>query len=420
MPNNETTVVSPLHVAIPATASAIKKDKHLQEEKPAGLFSTLPYYSLLLLQAFVYVSIAKWRQPWLGAFIVFAFLPLADAIFPEDWLNPTEKQIKQLVDDVYFKIPLYLAVITDWIYYFWLLDYLTQQSFDLLYLSGVLFLSASFLASNFMVAHELFHKHDLLSRTVGCLTMTKMLYTHLFIEHQYGHHKNVATPLDPASARYQETIYHFVPRSILGSFISAWKIEKRRLLEVEECSTYWHPYNRMIWFVLGYPAFAGIIYTKYGFCGLAIALYLAFQAIVFVEAINYIEHYGLERKEIAPGEYEKIDISHSWNAPHRITNYILFKLQRHSDHHENGYKPYQTLVIHEDSPMLPSGYAFCITLSFVPKYWFNTINPLLMRYKKREKITAEEKANAKKWMNAFMELVTIVFGILMLLGLVTN
>ena len=67
------------------------------------------------------------------------------------------------------------------------------------------------------------------------------------------------------------------------------------------------------------------------------------------------------------GEYEKVTILHSWNAPHRFTNYLLFKLQRHSDHHENSSKPFQTLVSMEQSPFLPHGYNLMILMSFFPK-----------------------------------------------------
>ena len=60
------------------------------------------------------------------------------------------------------------------------------------------------------------------------------------------------------------------------------------------------------------------------------------------ESVNYLEHYGLQRK-LMPGYtdiYESVRITHSWNAPQVITNYLLFKLQRHSDHHANSYKHY--------------------------------------------------------------------------------
>lgn len=106
----------------------------------------------------------------------------------------------------------------------------------------------------------------------------------------------------------------------------------------------------------------------------------AFGSIFYLEAINYIEHYGLLRKKQDNGHYEKVTIKHSWNAAHRFSNYLLFKLQRHSDHHENSYKPYQILVTMKESPQLPHGYTVMILMSFVPKKWFQIMDPLVDAY----------------------------------------
>ena len=164
------------------------------------------------------------------------------------------------------------------------------------------------------------------------------MYLHFYIEHTHGHHRRVATPEDPTSSRRNETLYQFLPRTIIGSWISAWQYEEKRL-GTKEISVY----NRMHIFILCYLMFPSIIKILYGWSGMLFFLSTAGISIIFLETINYIEHYGLVRKEISPGVYEKVDIKHSWNAPHRLTNYLLFKLQRHSDHHENSYKPYQTL-----------------------------------------------------------------------------
>lgn len=378
----------------------------LKEEKnPFALFSTLPYYSILLLYSFIYYSIEYLRHPEICAIIIFSFLMFADNLFPQDWLNPTEIQSKKLAsdaNDIFFKIPLYISVIADWMLYFWVINHLSQQPFHFTYWLSTLFVSGVIISTNFSVGHELFHKHDTIGRFVGAFTMTKMLYTHFFIEHQYGHHKHVATPNDPATSRLNETIYEFLPRTILGSYLSAWNIEKRRLLEIEEYSTHWHPENRMIWYTLSYPGFLAVIWMLFGVVGMLISMCLAFMAVVSLETVNYIEHYGLKRKEVAPGEYERVTIRHSWNAPHRITNYILFKLQRHSDHHENASKPYQTLASYDGSPTLPHGYFFCCAMSFFPNFWFKAINVYATGYNKGIKVTEKEKLDACKSIKMFI------------------
>ena len=60
---------------------------------------------------------------------------------------------------------------------------------------------------------------------------------------------------------------------------------------------------------------------------------------------------------------------HSWNAPQRYTNWLLFNLQRHSDHHAQAKRRYQALLHHPDSPQLPAGYASMFVLALLPPLW---------------------------------------------------
>jgi alkane 1-monooxygenase len=119
--------------------------------------------------------------------------------------------------------------------------------------------------------------------------------------------------------------------------------------------------------LLAAVGFAGAIWVLVGAQAAIIHSIIAFGAIFYLETINYIEHYGLVRKKLPNGEYEKTNILHSWNAPHRFSNYLLFKVQRHSDHHENATKPYQTLVSLEESPFLPHGYTLMAIMALFPK-----------------------------------------------------
>ena len=64
---------------------------------------------------------------------------------------------------------------------------------------------------------------------IGSLTISRNLYMHYAIEHTFGHHRNVATPIDPSSARKGETIWAFFYRSIVGSYLSAWDLECQRV-----------------------------------------------------------------------------------------------------------------------------------------------------------------------------------------------
>lgn len=424
MPNKELIKeqIDDKHEMVPEGARISEKRAHISSKaRPYSLFSTLQYYSIFMLYAVVYYCVRYLHNSWLSVFVIYSVLPICDKLVSEDWLNPTKQQERDLTDNVFFKVPLYLDIIVDWAYFFWVIDYLNNQPFDLLFWTGVLIASATLISTNFMVAHELIHKLGKISRLCGCLTITKMLYTHFFIEHQYGHHRNVATPNDPATSRLGEGLYTFLPRSIYYSWISSWNIEKRRLVEVHEYPTHWSINNRMIWFNIGYILFPTFIYLHFGFIGLCVSLINAAGSVLILEAINYVEHYGLQRKEISPGEYEKVNITHSWNAPHRITNYVLFKLQRHSDHHENSYKPYQTLATYDESPMLPNGYAFCLLMTVAPFFWHKTIDPLVLAYRKGTKLTDTEKASSERWMNLYLiTTITILAGLSLLNAFFSN
>ncbi len=106
----------------------------------------------------------------------------------------------------------------------------------------------------------------------------------------------------------------------------------------------------MTWFTLNNLVVPALVYYYFGTIQLCLLLASAAISIIQYEIVNYIEHYGLSRKLSAKGVYEAVKPEHSWNAPQRITNYVMFKLQRHSDHHEHSRKSYQTLVSYESAP----------------------------------------------------------------------
>lgn len=157
--------------------------------------------------------------------------------------------------------------------------------------------------------------------------------------------------------------------------------------------------NYSVLSVLGNILFLGLMFKIYGVQGGVCFLVMAIGSVIFLESINYVEHYGLRRKQKLDGTYEKVTIRHSWNSPHRFSNYFLFKVQRHSDHHENSLKEYQTLVSMNQSPFLPHGYTVCIFMSFFPKTWFRIMNPLVEAYselKENEAIDENLQMRAQK------------------------
>ena len=363
--------------------------------KPLALFTSLPYYSHYLIDAFGFITAIYYQNPFWVLGIVFLVVPLLDWL-SHDWLNPNEEQYKKLENDIWFKLPLFGQILVDNYLFFYLLYFTQQTDFPLLYIFGLALIMGLQSGHHFLVAHEIFHKRGNFHRISGTLTMFKNLYMHFFIEHNYGHHKNVGTFNDPATSRLGESIYHFLPRTIIGSYKGAWNIEKRRLVKILGHKTHWVPQNKMILFTLSYMFLVVLVFKTFHLKGLIIYFSMVLISIFTLETINYIEHYGLVREQIAPNEYEKVNITHSWNAPQRFSNYVLFKLQRHSDHHENSFKPYQVLSSKDESPMLPHGYMWCLIVSYFPWVWFRTMNRVLLAWKEGRPLTPEENYQNKK------------------------
>src|SRR4029078_9547004 len=198
------------------------------------------------------------------------------------------------------------------------------------------------------------------------------LYMHFFIEHNKGHHKRVATPEDPSSARFGEMLYAFFYRSIVFSYLSAWKIAGRDTRKKGHRG--FSIYNEMVIFQLIQFAFIAGIFLAFGWLTTICFLVAATQGILLLETVNYIEHYGLQRAQIAEGKYERAMPEHSWNSNHVIGRVMLFELSRHSDHHYLASRKYQVLRHHEHSPQMPTGYPGMMLLAMVPPAWFSVMN----------------------------------------------
>ena len=231
------------------------------------------------------------------------------------------------------------------------------------------------------VGHELGHRVNKFEQTLAKMLLLTSLYMHFFTEHNKGHHKRVATPEDPSSARYGEPVYTFYFRTIIFSYISAWYIandetrKKARLNDtVGQAKPAFSLYNEMVQFTLIQIAFLGLIFFVFSWLITLYFIAAAFIGILLLETVNYIEHYGLQRRLSGEGKYERTLPSHSWNSNHVIGRLMLFELSRHSDHHYLASRKYQVLRHHDDSPQMPTGYPGMMILSLFPPAWFYIMN----------------------------------------------
>lgn len=228
------------------------------------------------------------------------------------------------------------------------------------------------------VGHELGHRSNLWEQRIAQGLLLSGLYTHFFVEHNRGHHKNVSTPLDPATSRFGETIYAFWFRSTVFSYLDAWQLENDRLLKAGQPVLSWQ--NIMIRFTMLEAAYLGVIYLAFDWYGVLLAVGVAVFGFLMLESVNYIEHYGLQRKQLPSGRYEPVSPRHSWNSDHEMGRIFLYELTRHSDHHFKATRKYQVLRRFEESPQLPTGYPGSILLSLVPPLWFGVMNKRVEAY----------------------------------------
>lgn len=222
------------------------------------------------------------------------------------------------------------------------------------------------------VGHELGHRVNIFEQFLAKALLLTSLYMHFFIEHNKGHHKRVATPEDPSSARYGEWIFAFYFRSVIFSYFSAWQIANNDVRKKRKPVVSFH--NEMIQFHLIEIVFVSILFFVFGWLTTLYFFAAAVIGFLLLETVNYIEHYGLQRKNIGDGKYERAMPAHSWNSDHVIGRLFLFELSRHSDHHYLASRKYQILRHHDDSPQMPTGYPGMMLLALIPPVWFYIMN----------------------------------------------
>ena len=224
-----------------------------------------------------------------------------------------------------------------------------------------------------VVAHELMHRTSRFDQWLADLLLSTVTYPHFSIEHVHGHHINVATPADPASARKGETVYGFVARSVCGSLVHAWKIEAERLRRRGQPVI--GPANRMLRYAVFVALYYAVAFAAAGVDGVIVAAGQSAVAIFSLELINYMQHYGLQRREVSPGRYERPDVQHSWNWEARFSGLYFLNLGRHSEHHRIANRPYEALTAAPGQPELPGGLMAMYLAALVPPVWFAIMNP---------------------------------------------
>lgn len=305
---------------------------------------------------------------YVATLVMHVLIPLLDALLGEDGRNPPPEALAALEADPWYRfllvafVPLQFGLL---VHGSWLA---VQHSDEPWVLLGLVLSVGGLNGVAINTAHELGHKRPQWERWLSRIVLAPVAYGHFYVEHNRGHHLRVATFEDPASARLGEAFWRFLPRTVWGSLVSAWTLERDRLGQAwtwrNQCLQAWG-LTALIW--------GGLI----AWLGWALLPFLVLQAIYgfsLLEVVNYIEHYGLRRRLDAQGRPERVKPEHSWNSNHRVSNLFLYQLQRHSDHHAHPGRRYQALLSDPSAPQLPAGYAALMVLAYLPPLWFRVMD----------------------------------------------
>lgn len=310
---------------------------------------------------------------WGAVIFSFVLIPIFDQIGPVDTSNVDDVTRHTLLGKRIFDWLLYLNVPVVFFIIGLFVSVINAGTLTNAELIGSLLSVGIVIGScGINVAHELGHRKAKYEQHLAQILLIPALYMHFFIEHNRGHHKFVATDEDPASAKKGDWLFWFWIKSLIGSYLSAWKLEAERLRK--KGISFWSYRNQMIQFTVVQLLYLVILSYFTSLFGVLIIAASGLVGILLLETINYLEHYGLRRKKLENGRYERVRPVHSWNANYQIGRIVLYELTRHSDHHYIASKKYQVLDHHEEAPELPFGYPMMILIALIPPLWFKIMD----------------------------------------------
>lgn len=362
-----------------------EEQKWIDKKKYAWVFSLFPAAIPLILWGGVewmkavdapeFFVHATW---FLGPVAVFILIPIGDFVLGRDGENAPEEFVPQLEETKYYRIISYLyfpIMLASIVLCCWQWTYGGLTWYDKLGLAWSMGMTSGI---GIVAAHELGHKKGSFERWLGKIVLAIPAYGHFYVEHNKGHHVKVATPEDPVSSRMGENVYSYLVRSIPRQIPRAWNVEKKRLARAGKSQFNLDNDVLNAWLIT--VLIWGFLLVTFGVGVLPYMIIQAVIGIALLEFVNYLEHYGLLRRKLEDGRYERCSPEHSWNSDNLTTNIFLYQLQRHSDHHANPTRRYQSLRSDVFAPELPAGYATMIATAAIPPLWTRVMDRRLMQY----------------------------------------
>jgi len=344
------------------------------ELRKVNKMKDLKYLAAFSIPAITFLGLYL-KGYWVWASPIFAFVcvPVLEMLFSVDNNNlkpeEAEHKLKQTIFDwlLYLNLPIVYSLL------FFALFTVSNFNLESHEFIGLIISVGIVLGVNGInVAHELGHRQTTKERFLGKALLLPSFYMHFYIEHNFGHHLHAATPEDPATARYNQSVYSFWFTSTFRQYFSAWKLQSKLLKNNHK--SFFSIKNDMLWYLVFQLFYLISVTLILGTTALIFALLAGIIGFILLETVNYIEHYGLIRLKTKSGRYERVKEIHSWNSNHVIGRIVLYELTRHSDHHFKSSKKYQLLDCHEDSPQMPFGYPTSMVLAMIPPIWFSVMN----------------------------------------------
>lgn len=313
---------------------------------------------------------------WLPILFSYLVIPILDWLIGVDNNNPPEELVPQLETDRYYRYLTYITIPLHWVVLILMAAFVGTTELSFGSVVAIAITAGGYSGLGINTAHELGHKQTVVEQWLAKICLAVPAYGHFCVEHNRGHHVLVATPEDPASSRMGESIYRFALREIPGTFVRGWQLEKSRLQK--QGKAIWSRHNNILQSYLISAVLQGTLIYLFGWIMLPFLLIHNMWAWYQLTSANYIEHYGLLRAKRDNGRYERCQPHHSWNANYILSNLALFHLERHSDHHANPMRRYQSLRNFPDIPQLPNGYYGMYLLAYVPWLWFRVMDKKLL------------------------------------------
>ncbi|MDN3641590.1 alkane 1-monooxygenase [Lutimonas halocynthiae] len=334
----------------------------------------LKYLFVFILPLGVYFSFNRHGLSTFGpVFFAFIFIPLIELFLRPDKRNldqdSLQKEKNSKVYDwiLYLAVPIQLLMLISFLFVIELTPFMSVSFIGKVFSMGLL---CGVLGIN--IGHELGHRSSRMEQFLGEILLLTSLNTHFLPYHNEGHHREVATPSDAATAKKDQWLYSFWITSHFKSYVKAWKIENNRMRR--NGKSIFSLSNKMIVYSIANVAVLSTIYFLFDLKVFLAFILAAVIGILLLGTVDYIEHYGLLRKLNASGRYERVQHRHSWNSDHQLGRLMLFNLSRHSDHHYKASKKYQLLESLPESPQMPTGYPGMMMLATIPPLFFWIMN----------------------------------------------